>query len=62
MKYINYWYITEYLKKRISSISRCHDKKEAQEEIILRMAREWNLPLDEAEKIRLFLADPDCMN
>jgi len=62
MKYVNYWYITEYLKSRIKNISKCIHKEEDQEEIILRMTREWNLPLDEAEKIRLFLADPDCMN
>ncbi|MDP8216038.1 MAG: hypothetical protein P9L98_01785 [Candidatus Kaelpia imicola] len=62
MKYVNYWYVTEYLKSRIKSISHCNQGRESREEVILRMIRDWDLPSSEAEKIRLFLADPDCMN
>ena len=62
MKYVNYWYITEYLKSRVKDISKCMHEEDSREEIVLRMIREWDLPSKESEKIRLFLADPDCMN
>jgi len=62
MKHRNYWYIREYLKSRVKEISHSHEDKDPQEEIVLRMIREWDLPSSEAEKVRLFLADPDCMN
>ncbi|MDP8253263.1 MAG: hypothetical protein P9X27_02570 [Candidatus Kaelpia aquatica] len=62
MKCIDCCYMAKYLKIRIKNISRCDQRREVREEAVLRMVREWSLPSNEAEKIRLFLADPDCMN
>ncbi|MDD5613752.1 MAG: hypothetical protein PHQ54_01615 [Candidatus Omnitrophica bacterium] len=62
MRYTNYWYITEYLKAQIRNLYKANTTKEVQEEVILRIIRDWDLPSEEAQKIKLILGDSDFHN